>query len=355
MSGSRKGAVRVQVSRTAAIMKGALVGVLCAGFASLAGSPAVRQLNSSGAVQLLAAKRRVLYPMDHFVDRGYLRPSVQPGSYEQLWYAPLPLTALAPGCGPSVWTPQGNRGAGGAALFTTTIVPQAGGSPVAIAWINQAQAITQIYAGTSQPGGTWPFQAPIPASRYSTLLAAFEGGFQFTPGGGGFYQDGRYGAPLQPGDASLVEYHDGDVAIGAWGSEVSMTPSVVAVRQNLTLLVDHGLVTPQASVAPLITWGYSLGNLVSTWRSGIGITANGNLVWVGGPGLSPVELGTVLVHAGAIEGMQLDINPDWVNFATYTDSVGQGIVGVNLLPSMIFAPVHYLGAFWRDFVAVFER
>ncbi len=355
MSGSRKGAVRVQVSRTAVIMKGALVGVLCAGFASLAGSPAVRQLNSSGAVQLLAAKRRVLYPMDHFVDRGYLRPSVQPGSYEQLWYAPLPLTALAPGCGPSVWTPQGNRGAGGAALFTTTIVPQTGGSPVAIAWINQAQAITQIYAGTSQPGGTWPFQAPIPASRYSTLLAAFEGGFQFTPGGGGFYQDGRYGAPLQPGDASLVEYHDGDVAIGAWGSEVSMTPSVVAVRQNLTLLVDHGLVTPQASVAPLITWGYSLGNLVSTWRSGIGITANGNLVWVGGPGLSPVELGTVLVHAGAIEGMQLDINPDWVNFATYTDSVGQGIVGVNLLPSMIFAPVHYLGAFWRDFVAVFER
>ncbi len=295
------------------------------------------------------------YPWAAFANHGFMRPSSRLGSYEQLWYAPITLSPMAAGAQSVPWVPKGDEGIGGAALFTTTIVPQAGAQPVAVAWMNQQQASTQIYAGTTQPGGSWPYQAPIPSSRFPTLLAAFEGGFQFSATSGGFYQAGRYGSPLHNGDASLVEYDNGTVNIGAWGSEVSMTSSVQSVRQNLTLLVDHGEVTPQASVAPLVTWGYSLGNLVSTWRSGIGVTANHNLVWVGGPGLSPAELGAVLVHAGAIEGMQLDINPDWVNFATYTDTTPSGIVGTNLLSSMIFPPVHYLGPFWRDFVAVFLR
>ncbi|WP_298338048.1 hypothetical protein [Ferrimicrobium sp.] len=305
--------------------------------------------------QTLARSVRASYPAVAFVDRGYLRPSTELGSYQQLWYAPLPLTPMVSGNQVLPWDPQGDEGAGGSAVFSTTLTPQLDAPPIAIAWINQQQASAQIYAGTTQPGGTWPYQAPVAPSRYATLLAAFEGGFQFTHGGGGFYQGGRYGAPLQNGDASLVEYDNGTMAIGAWGTEIGMTSSVEAVRQNLTLLVDHGQVTPQASIAPLVNWGYSLGNLVNTWRSGIGITANNNLVWVGGPGLSPAELGAVLVHAGAVEGMQLDINPDWVNFATYTDPGPNGIVGTNLLSAMIFPPVHYLGPFWRDFVAVFLR
>ncbi len=306
-------------------------------------------------VAALARSSGPAYPADAFADRGYLRRPTVLGSYQQLWYAPLPLTPMVAGNEVAAWVPQGDEGPGGYAVFTTTLTPAPSAPPIAIAWINQQQASGQIYAGVTQPGGAWPYEAPVPASRYATLVAAFEGGFQFTQTGGGFYQNGRYGAPLHNGDASLVEYDNGQMAIGTWGSEVNMTPSVEAVRQNLTLLVDHGQVTPQASITPLTTWGYSLGNLVSTWRSGIGITTNNNLVWVGGPGLSPAELGAVLVHAGVVEGMQLDINPDWVNFATYTDHGPNGIAGINILPAMIFPPVHYLGPFWRDFVAVFLR
>lgn len=316
---------------------------------------ALLMLRSNMPATAPAAELRRAFPWAAFVNRGFLHPSPLLGSYQQIWYAPITLSPMVPGTQEVPWVPKGDEGSGGAALFATTIVPQAGAPPVGLAWINQRQASIQIYAGTTQPGGSWPYQAPIPASRYSTLLAAFEGGFQFTPTSGGFYQAGRYGSPLHAGDASLVEYDNGSVTIGAWGSEVSMTPAVQSVRQNLTLLVDHGQLTPQASIAPLVNWGYSLGNLVNTWRSGIGITANDDLVWVGGPSLSPAELGAVLIHAGAVEGMQLDINPDWVNFATYTDQSPSGIVGNNLLPSMIFSPVHYLGPFWRDFVAVFLR
>ncbi len=294
-------------------------------------------------------------PYVRYINRGYLRPVQGPYSYPQLWYSPPPRAAMVPGYPVSAFTPLGTEGAGGYALFTTDVVPYAGAQSVAVAWINQQQASVQIYAGTSQPAGSFPYQGAVPPSRFPSLIAAFEGGFQFSVANGGFYQAGTVGIPLRNGAASLVEYQGGTLDIGTWGSELSMTPQVQTVRQNLYLLVDQGQLNPLVNVDPLVTWGYSLGNLLATWRSGIGITANGNLVWVGGPGLSPADLGNVLIWAGAIRGMQLDINPAWVNFASYTYQPGSGIHGTNLLPAMYFPPSHYLTPFWRDFIAVSLR
>ena len=45
------------------------------------------------------------------------------------------------------------------------------------------------------------------------------------------------------GAASFVIYRDGRVDIGAWGSEISMTPEVASVLQNVVLLVDKGQLT----------------------------------------------------------------------------------------------------------------
>ncbi len=272
------------------------------------------------------------------------------GAPEQLW--PTPPSLVSPSGQPVAWEPAGTPGPGGFVVFTATIQPAPGAPSVGLAWIDQAHAWVQIIAGTSQPNGSFRFQGMVPPSWSPELVAAFEGGFQFAVAGGGFEQDGVVGVPLVSGAASMVEYAHGQVAIGSWGRDVGPSPSVTAVRQNLSLLVDGGRVVPAATDNPLVTWGYSLGNLVATWRSGLGETASGDLVWVGGPGLSPYELGSLLVWAGAERGMQLDINPDWVSFATFSDT-GSGLVGTNLLPTMYFAPDHYLAPFWRDFVAVF--
>ena len=64
-------------------------------------------------------------------------------------------------------------------------------------------------------------------------------------------------------------------------------------------------------------WGFTLGNAVYVWRSGLGVTADGALVYVGGPGLNITDLANLLVDAGAVRAMELDINTDWVNFSTY--------------------------------------
>jgi len=47
-------------------------------------------------------------------------------------------------------------------------------------------------------------------------------------------------APLRPGAASLVIYRDGSSTVAKWGRDAKLSSNVVAVRQNLDLLVDNG-------------------------------------------------------------------------------------------------------------------
>ena len=54
------------------------------------------------------------------------------------------------------------------------------------------------------------------------------------------------------------------------------------------------------------------------WRSGLGITKTGALVYVGGPAMSLSDLANVMLRAGVEEGMELDYGLDWVQLSTYT-------------------------------------
>jgi len=54
------------------------------------------------------------------------------------------------------------------------------------------------------------------------------------------------------------------------------------------------------------------------WRSGLGITKSGALVYVAGPGMSLSDLAGVMLRAGVEEGMELDYGLDWVQFSAYT-------------------------------------
>ena len=97
-------------------------------------------------------------------------------------------------------------------------------------------------------------------------------------------------------------------------------PDVVAVRQNLILLVDHGVAASSAGIPS--DWGAVLGGGSYTWRSGVGVTVGGDLVYVGGPSLDPASLARLLIAAGAVRAMELDINPEWVSFATFVHAGG---------------------------------
>jgi len=176
-------------------------------------------------------------------------------------------------------------------------------------------------------------------------------GFRLNQSMGGWYLDGKTALPLVEGAASLVIYRDGSATVGEWGRDVTLSHSVVAVRQNLTMLVEDGLPTLAVDAPnPAQVWGAPYHNNIFTWRSALGVDAHGDLLYAAGPGMDPGAIATVMLAARARRAMELDINPLWDNFDTYTGS-GANIVGAKLLPVMSFPTNHFLIPFWRDFIA----
>jgi hypothetical protein len=278
--------------------------------------------------------------------------------------ANLPPVASPPLKGEGVWTPAGRPVDGMPAVYTTFTRPDAVHTSVVdgIAWMDTKLLAATLYSGSYIPGGgPWKHTAPVPPAAARTLVAAFNAGFRMDEANGGYYTDGRTVMPLRAGAASFVIYQDGSVAIGAWGTDVKMTPQVVAVRQNLALLVSGGRPVPGLDANDTTQWGFTLGNQVYVSRSGVGITANGALVYVGGPNLNITDLADLLVRAGAVRAMELDINVDWVNFATFAPSSPTGQASAanatDLLPPAVMSgPDRYFESWWsRDFFTLSAR
>jgi hypothetical protein len=224
----------------------------------------------------------------------------------------------------------------------------------------------QLYSGSKSPGGgPYMFTAPVQPAQAATLVAAFNGGFLMKDAQGGYLTEGRTIYPLVNGAASLVIRADGSVTVGAWGTDVAMTPDVVAVRQNLVPLVEGGQPTAQAS-GPWTFWGATCGvsscsgaGIENQWRSAAGVTADGALVYVAGPALDPLQLAQLLVRAGAVRGMELDINPSWPVFATYAPPAGTPAGpsnGTSMAPAADQGPSTFFEASWaRDFITMSAR
>ena len=187
-----------------------------------------------------------------------------------------------------------------------------------IASMDQRLLTFQLRPGTEDPGpGNWGYSPWLPPNSRNGLLATFNGGFKLDAAGGGFYLNGHTKGVLTNGAASLVYYRNGHVAIGVWGQGISMNANVLGVRQNLKLIVDQGAVPTAVDQNVEGQWGTTLGGGYYVWRSGIGITRDGRVVWVYGPALSVRTLADLLQRAGAVEGMQMDINPAWMSYMYY--------------------------------------
>jgi len=277
---------------------------------------------------------------------------------------PQPITPLAdpPVPGEGQWHPVGRLVDGVPAVYEAFLRPDPVHTSlvVGVAWMDTTLLKAVLYSGSYIPGdGPWHDTAPVSPTAADSLVAAFNSGFRLQDAQGGYYAEGKMVAPLRPGDATLVIYADGTATVGEWGRDLTMSPAVVAARQNLHLLVDGGRPVPGLNANDTTQWGFTLGNQVYVWRSGVGVTADGALVYVGGPGLNITTLAQVLAAAGAVRAMELDINTAWVNFSTYDPPTPGGQAtpanGTALLAAMAGGPGRYFTAWNRDFVAMFSR
>ena len=274
--------------------------------------------------------------------------------------APTPLHSFVSN-GRVAWRGVGRPVNGQRAVYVTSLAMPDGPARFAgIAWMNTHLLAARLYSGSLSPGGvSWHYSAPITSAAARTLVAAFNGGFLMKDSHGGYLSEGRLVAPLRAGAASLVIYANGMATVGQWGRDVTMSRSVVAVRQNLTLLVDHGRPVPGLRASDVLIWGMSLHQVINDWRSGLGVTASGDLVYVAGP-LNIIDLAHTLVRAGAIRAMVLDMNPLWTVFATYSPATPRALAapgnGTTLLASMYQTPARFFEpTYSRDFVTMSAR
>lgn len=271
-----------------------------------------------------------------------------------------PAGAWLPGEG--VWHPAGRTVDGVPAIFTTTVRPDPLHTSyvVGVAWMDTRLLSAQLYSGSGIPGGgPYRYSAPITPFASRTLDAAFNAGFRIPDANGGYYTDRKMIVPLRKGAASFVVYKDGSSTIGAWDQQVAMRPNVASVRQNLDLIVNNGKPVPGLIANDNYQWGATLGGAFYVWRSGVGVTRNGALVYVGGPSLAITTLANLLVDAGAVRAMEFDINTDWVQYSTYRgplNGVTTGNNGTSLLASMSGNPWRYFESWWiRDFYTMSVR
>jgi hypothetical protein len=222
---------------------------------------------------------------------------------------------------------------------------------IGVAWMNMRMLRATLHNGTSLPGGgPWRAGPNIAPSDYARVVAAFNGGFRLDASRGGYYTEGHLVQGLVAGRASLVVFTDGHVDIGMWGRDEQLTPNVASVRQNLDLLVDHAQISPEVTATSSRAWGATLGRKIFTWRSGAGVDAHGNLIYVAGPGLDVETLATVLQRAGAVRAMELDINPEWTTLMVYTGTTPDTITATKLLSNMQRPADRYLHPGTRDFI-----
>jgi hypothetical protein len=222
-----------------------------------------------------------------------------------------------------------------------------------VAWIDHTLTSTQIYPGLQEPAVALPSRGPeeVPRQLRSRLVATFNSGFKLQDSGGGLTLGGHTYAPLKDGLATIVRFRSGRVNVESWSSGPAAPPDVVYARQNLPLIVENGKPNPNLSDGP--EWGATLGNAVRVWRSAVGIDRYGNLIYGAADYQTVGSLATIMIRAGAVRAMELDINSYWPSFITYT---GPGAKGpTNLLPNMVRSPERYLTPDDRDFFAVFLR
>jgi hypothetical protein len=156
---------------------------------------------------------------------------------------------------------------------------------------------------------------------------------------------------MKRGLATVVAYRDGRVDVLRWQGGHRPAPEIVMARQNLPLFVDSGKLNPRLDVSQ--RWGSTLDGAPAVWRTGLGIDPQGNLIYVAAPNQTAPSLARLLLHAGAVRAMQLDINPAWPILVTYGRR-GGGAPSL-FVPNPNQSPISFLYPSLKDFFALYLR
>ena len=326
-----------------------------------------------GGVPSAAARARVAQVSTPVIGSAVTAPSLAPTPPAGVAVGASPTTptqtlgtsppalqspASSPLADEGVWSPLLSTPSGKVGAYLTMIRPDNVHTSSLDAVIRFDASVYSFrhYPGAKIPGAPWDRPDYVEPERQSVLVAAFAGGFRLRDSNGGMLLGGHELRAMREGGATFSIDANGVANVGMWGRDIYATDRLDSARQNLDLIVDAG--TPIADLAndPNRKWGFTgPANKSAVWRSGAGVTSDGALIWVGGPGLTIQALAETLVRAGAVRGMQLEINQEWVQFNSYAPNATGAVSGTKLLDGMQHTGDRWLSEDTRDFVAVFRR
>ena len=273
------------------------------------------------------------------------QPASGPPPIKPVFAHPLP--------GEGVWKPTGPPVNGGPPVLMTTFRPETDYPRFVayVAWFDHTRTAVAFYPGRYEPPSA-AVRGPsmVPNDQRSRLLATFNSGFIHSDVNNGSTDNGRVNEPLAKGNATLVGYRDGRVAIMRWNGGPNAGPDVAWSRQSLKPIVWNGRLSPALNDST--QWGYTLGNADRVWRTGVGIDRRGNLIYAAADGQTVTTLARILQRAGAVRAMEFDINPEWHTLITYTHH--HGLVPTEVGPNPMQPASRYLTPDDRDFFAVYR-
>jgi hypothetical protein len=270
-------------------------------------------------------------------------------------YQPRPIVPILHPrlAGEGVWQSMGRPVSGAPTVLVTTFRSEREYPRIVayVAWFDHTRTRLALYPGRYEPPNASP-RGPmqVPYGQRWRLLASFNSGFTYRDSHGGFSVNGVTATPLRDGQGTVVAYRNGRVNVVGWKGGAQPGRNVVLARQNLPLIVDRGRPNPLLSDSS--AWGNTLGNAVRVWRSGVGVDRHGNLLYVAASDQTAPTLAAILIHAGAVRAMELDINSAWVSAYTFRQADGfnpAGIHGTKLLQNMERTEDRYLVPGERDF------
>ena len=266
------------------------------------------------------------------------------------------VSPVSPLPGEGQWQPTEIQVNGNTAIWIARIRPDTVHTSywATVTWLDPKLLAFQQVPGTKVPEvtGLPNRTGQVPEKLKPFYMAGLNGGFLMRDSQGGYEYQGTVYKPLVDGKASLVTYNDGSIDVVQWGRD-SVRAGVQSVRQNMDLIVDGGVSQVQGEDQKKWGWvwqGIGSGkNLV--WRSGLGIRADGTMVYVIGQAMSAKSLGDVLVRAGAQRAILLDMNAYYANGDLYGPYKGGKKIDA--------ASTRPVDRFWkpseRDFIAVYAK
>ncbi len=283
-----------------------------------------------------------------------ISPSPQPPIPTQ--WTPPPAQTFGTLDGEGIWQPYlfNPNGAVVAARTFLQPDPERPYAIIAVAAFDLTQTNLNYVLGAKEPslpdGPRGNGYIPAEDKQADKLLATFNGGFMGTHGEYGAIDEQIIALPAKNGYGTVTIAPDGSVQIGVWGEEIDPEQEYISVRQNARMVIRNGRINERVYEDSIVTWGGNIDGDIVTWRSGLGLSGDGNtLYFVAGPSMSMPTLAQSFAAVGADNGILLDINASWVHFASiYAD--GDKLAAKPLLPEGMDTQVdRYLRQAERDF------